>query len=80
MFVGFWGYHKTLHGRKFKKYFQHKHPSKRHSNGKIKEFHEMKLEEMILDDYAIKLIELIRNFPYIKYEKVRIQCFLCGLH
>ena len=32
-----------------------------------------------MEEYANKFLELLRYVRYIKYEKVRIQCFLSGL-
>jgi hypothetical protein len=63
----------------FKKYFHHKYMSERYYDGKIKEFHEMKLVQSTMDDYASKFLELLRYVLYIKDEKVKIQHFLSGL-
>jgi hypothetical protein len=63
----------------FKKYFHQKYLSERYYDGKIKEFHEMKLGQLTMDDYASKFLELLRYVPYIKDEKVKIQHFLSGL-
>ena len=32
-----------------------------------------------MEEYANKFLELLRYFKYIKYDKVKIQCFLSGL-
>jgi hypothetical protein len=32
-----------------------------------------------MDTYAKTFLDLMRYVPYLKDEKVRIQCFLCGL-
>jgi hypothetical protein len=48
-------------------------------DGKIKEFHEIKLGQSTMDDYARKFLELLRYVPYIKDEKVKIQCSLSVL-
>ena len=32
-----------------------------------------------MEEYANKFLELLRYVGYIKYEKVKIQCFLSGL-
>jgi hypothetical protein len=39
----------------------------------------MKLGQSSMDDYASKFLELLRYGPYIKDEKVKLQCFLSGL-
>ena len=45
----------------------------------IKEFHEMKLGQLTIEEYANKLLELLRYVRYIKDDKVKIQHFLSGL-
>jgi hypothetical protein len=32
-----------------------------------------------MDEYENKFLELLRYVKYIRYEKVKIQCFLSGL-
>ena len=32
-----------------------------------------------MEEYANKFLELLRYVRYIKYEKVKVQCFLSGL-
>ena len=53
--------------------------SKRYYDVKLKEFHERKLGQLTMDNYASKFLELLRHVPYIKDEKVKIQHFLSGL-
>ena len=46
---------------------------------KNKEFHELRLGQQTMEEYANKFLELLRYVGYIKYEKVKIQRFLSGL-
>ena len=46
---------------------------------KIKEFHELRLGQQIIEKYTNKFLELLTYVRYIKDEKVKIQCFLSGL-
>ena len=45
---------------------------------KIKEFHELRLGQQTMDEYANKFLELLRYVKYIRDEKVKIQWFLSG--
>ena len=58
--------------KQFKKYFKHKHLSDRYYDDKIKEFHELRLGQLTMEEYANKFLELLRYVIYIKYEKVKI--------
>ena len=62
-----------------KKYFKQKYLSDRCYNDKIKEFHELRLGQQTMEDYANKFLDLLRYVRYIKDEKVKPQCFLHGL-
>ena len=46
---------------------------------KIKDFHELRLGQQTMDEYANKFLELLRYVRYIRDEKVKIQRFLSGL-
>ena len=65
--------------KQFKKYFKKKYLSDRYYDDKIKEFHEMRLGQQTMEEYANNFLELFRNVKYIKDEKVKIQRFLSGL-
>ena len=65
--------------KQFKKYFKHKYLSDRYYDDKIKEFHELRLGQQTMEEYANKFLELLRYVKYIKYEKVKIHHFLSGL-
>ena len=69
---------RKLKGKQFKKYFRQKYLSDRYYDDKIKDFHELRLGQQIMDEYANKFLELLRYVWYIKDEKVKIQWFLSG--
>ena len=46
---------------------------------KIKEFHELRLGQQTMDEYANKFLELLRYVQYIRDEKAKVQRFLSGL-
>lgn len=48
-------------------------------DGKIKEFHEMKLGQSTRDGYETNFLEMLTYVPYIKDGKLKIQCFLSGI-
>ena len=65
--------------KQFQKFFRQKYLSDRYYDGKIKEFHELRLGKLTMEEYANKFLELLRYVRYIKNEKVKIQRFLSGL-
>ena len=82
-----WEHHrqaKKINGRKivwkqFKKYFKRKYLSDRYYDDKIKEFHELNLGQLTMEEYANKFLELLRYVRYIRDDRVKIQHFLSGL-
>ena len=66
-------YEKDLSWKQFEKYFKKKYLSKKYFDGKTKGFYELKLGQLIIDEYINKFLELIRYVPYIKDEKVKMQ-------
>jgi hypothetical protein len=64
---------KDLSWKQFEKYFKKKYMSEKHFDGKTKEFYELKLGQLTIDEYINKFLELIRYVPYIKDEKVKMQ-------
>jgi hypothetical protein len=62
-----------LSWKQFEKYFKKKYLSKKYFDGKTKEFYELKLGQLTIDEYINKFLELIRYVPYIKDEKVNMQ-------
>ena len=65
--------------KQFQKYFKQKYLSDRYYDDKIKEFHELRLGQQTMKEYANKFLKLLRYLRYIKDEKVKIQRFLSGL-
>jgi hypothetical protein len=45
----------------------------------MKDFFELKLGSMSIDEYEIRLLELLKYVPFIKDEIVNIQRYLSGL-
>ena len=65
--------------KQFKKYFKQKYLSNRYYDDKIKEFHELRLGQQTMEEYADRFLELLRYVRYIEDEKVKVQHFLSGL-
>jgi hypothetical protein len=63
----------------FKKYFKKQCLSESYYEIKTKEFYELRLGQMTMDDLINKFLELLRFVPYILEEKVKIQQFLSCL-
>jgi hypothetical protein len=70
---------KDLSWKQFEKYFKKKYLLKKYFDGKTKEFYELKLGQLTIDEYINKFLELITYVPYIKDEKVKMQRFISGL-
>jgi hypothetical protein len=70
---------KRISWRQFKEYFQDKYFSEHYYERKMKDFFELKLEIMAMDEYENHFFELLKYVDFIKYEKVKIQRFLSGL-
>ena len=64
--------------KQFQKYSKQKYLSDRYYDDKIKEFHDPRLGQHTMEEYANKFLELLRYVKYIKYEKVKVQHFLSG--
>jgi hypothetical protein len=69
---------KSVTWRKFKKYFEKKYLTKRYYDKKMKEFFELKLGNMIIDECERRFIELLKYVSFIKDETVKIQRYLSG--
>ena len=63
---------KKIRWKQFKKYFKQKYLSDMYYDDKIKEFHELKLGLLTMEEYANKFLELLRYVRYIKDDKVKI--------
>ena len=70
---------RRLKWNQFKKYFKQKYLSDRYYDDKIKEFHELRLGQQTMEEYANNFLEMLRYVRYIRDEKVKVQWFLSGL-
>jgi hypothetical protein len=70
---------KNVTWREFKRHFEKKHLTKRYYDKQMKEFFELKLGSMSIDEYERILLELLKYVPFIKDETIRIQRYLSGI-
>jgi hypothetical protein len=70
---------KNLTWKEFKKHFEKKYLAKRYYHKKMKEFFELKLGSMTINEYERRFLELLKYDPFIKDEAVNIQRYLIGL-
>jgi hypothetical protein len=70
---------KDITWKEFKRYFKRKYLTKRYYDRKMKEFFKLKLGSMTIDEYERRFLELLKYFPFIKDEAVKIQRYLSGL-
>ena len=61
---------------KFRKIFEEKYMLESLFKKKVKEFHELRMGSMTMDDFINRFLDLLHYVPYIKDEKVKIQHFL----
>ena len=61
------------------KYFKKQYLSESYYERKPKEFYELQLGQMMMEDLINKFLELLRFVPYIREDKVKIQWFLSCL-
>jgi hypothetical protein len=70
---------KDITWKEFKRYFDNKYLTKRYYDKKMKEFFELKLGSMTIDEYEQRFLELLKYVAFIKDEAVKIQRYLSGL-
>jgi hypothetical protein len=70
---------KYIIGKEFKRYFEKKYLTKRYYDREMKEFFELKLGSMTIDEYERRFLELLKYVPFIKDEDVKIHRYLSGL-
>ena len=68
-----------LSWKRFEKYFRKKYLLERYFDEKDKEFYELKLGQLTIEEYVNKFLDLLRYVPYIKAEKPKAQRFISGL-
>jgi hypothetical protein len=64
---------KQLERSDFKNYFKKQYLSESYYERKTKEFYELRLGQMMMEDFINKFLELLRFVPYIREDKVKIQ-------
>lgn len=57
---------------KFDRYFREMQMCKRYYDGKIKEFHEHKLRNITMEEYANRFIEMLSYANYIRDGNIKI--------
>ena len=70
---------KNVTWKDFKRHFEKKYLTKRYYDKKMKEFFELKLRSMAIDEYARRFLELLKYVSFIKDETVKIQRYLSGM-
>jgi hypothetical protein len=70
---------KEVTWKEFKRYFEKKYLTKRYYDRKMKEFFELKLGSMTIDEYERIFLELLKYVPFIKDEAVKIKRYLSEL-
>jgi hypothetical protein len=70
---------KRISWRQFKGYFQEKYFFWHYYERNMKEFFELKLGTMTMDEYEKWFFKLLKYVDFIKDDKVKIQMFLSGL-
>ena len=70
---------KYITWKEFKRYFDKKCLTKRYYDRKMKEFFELKMGSMTIDEYEQRFLEFLKYVPFIKDETVKIQRYLSGL-
>jgi hypothetical protein len=69
---------KDITWKEFKRYLEKKYLTKRYYDKNMKEFSELKLGNMTIDEYERRFLELLKFVPFIKEEIVKIQRYLSG--
>ena len=67
---------KNFTWREFKRYFQNKYLTKRYYDKKMKEFFELKIGSMTIDEYERRFLEQLKYVSFIKDGIVNIQRYL----
>jgi hypothetical protein len=59
--------------KKFEKHFKKNYLLEKYFDEKTKEFYELNLGQLTIEEYVNKIFELLRYVPYIKDENVKVQ-------
>jgi hypothetical protein len=65
--------------REFKRHFEKKYLTKSYYDKKMKDFFEIKLGSMSIDEYEKIFLDLLKYVPFIKDDTIKIQRYLSGL-
>ena len=64
---------KTITWEVFQTKFKSRYLNERYYDEKSKEFHELRLGQLTIDEFVTKFTNLICYVPYIREEKVKVQ-------
>jgi hypothetical protein len=70
---------KNVTWKEFKKHYEKKYLTKRYYDKNVKEFFELKLGSMTIDEYERRFLEPLKYVSFIKDETVNIQRYLSGM-
>jgi hypothetical protein len=70
---------KNVTWKEFKNNFEKKYLTKRYYGKRMKEFFEIKLGRMTIDEYEKRFLELLKYVSFLKDEIVKIQRYLSGI-
>jgi hypothetical protein len=65
--------------KEFKNHFEKKYLTKRYYDKNMKEFFELKLGSMTIDEYERIFLELLKYVSFINDETIKIQRYLSGM-
>lgn len=71
-------FEKELTWNEFEKLFRDQYFFEHYCDGKAKDFYELKMGQIIDDEYVTKFLEILRYVPYRKEEKAKVQRFING--
>ena len=60
-------------------YFKNKYLTKMYYDRKMKEFFEIKMGSMTIDEYEQRFLELMKYVPFIKDDTIKIHRYLNGM-
>jgi hypothetical protein len=64
---------KKVTWKDFKRYFENKYLTKHYYDRKMKEFFELKLGSMTIDEYERTFLELLKYVPFMKLNKLKFR-------
>jgi len=63
----------------FQRYFKEKYLTKRFYDEKAKEFHDLRLGKMSMDEFITEFTSLLQYVPYIREDKAKVQWYISSL-